>query len=43
MVKRQLDKNVVEEEDLGPLIQYQLEERARLQQILCDFSKDLTP
>jgi hypothetical protein len=43
MIQRQLDKTVVEEEDVEPVIQHQLEERAPLQQILCDFSKDLKP
>jgi Protein of unknown function (DUF3435) len=42
MMKRQLDKTV-EEEDIEPVIQHQLEERTRLQQILCDFSRDLKP
>jgi hypothetical protein len=42
MMKRQLDKTV-EEDDVEPVIQHQLEERTRLQQILCDFSRDLKP
>jgi hypothetical protein len=43
-MKRQLDKTTVEEEEDAELvIQHQLEERARLQQILCDFSKNLKP
>jgi len=42
MMKRQLEKTV-EKEDVEPIIQHQLEERTRLQQILCDFSKDLKP
>ena len=49
MMKRQLqrylDKPVVEEEteDLEPVVQHQLEERTRVQQLLCDLSKDLSP
>ena len=42
MMKRQLDKTV-EEEDVEPVIQHQLEERTQLQQIICDFSRDLKP
>jgi hypothetical protein len=42
MMKRQLEKTV-EEEDVEPVIQHQLEERTRLQQILCDLSRDLKP
>jgi hypothetical protein len=42
MMKRQLEKTL-EEEDVEPVIQHQLEERTRLQQILCDFSRDLKP
>jgi hypothetical protein len=42
MMKRQLEKTV-EEEDVEPVIQHQLEERIRLQQILCDFTRDLKP
>jgi hypothetical protein len=30
MMKRQLNKTVVEEEDVEPVIQYQLEERTQL-------------
>ena len=52
MIKRQLqrhlDKTVVEAdaedvEDVEPVIEHQLEERARLHQVLCDPSKDLSP
>jgi hypothetical protein len=42
MMRRQLNKTIVEE-DVEPIIQHQLEERTRLQQILCDFSRDLSP
>jgi len=46
-MKRHLDKAVavVEEEDEGvePVIEHQLAERTQLQQILCDFSRDLSP
>jgi hypothetical protein len=41
MMKRQLEKTV--EEDVNPIIQHQLEERTRLQQILCDFPRDVKP
>jgi hypothetical protein len=49
MMKRQLqrylDKPVVEEEaeDPEPVVQHQLEERMRVQRLLCDLSKDLSP
>jgi hypothetical protein len=49
MMKRQLqrylEKNMVEEdaEDVELVIEHQLEERTRLQQVLCDLSKDLSP
>jgi hypothetical protein len=42
MMKRQLNKSVVEEE-VEPVVEHQLEERTQLQEILCDFSKDLSP
>jgi len=47
-LKRQLNKAVVEEEeeeeeDIKPIIEHQLAERTQLQQILCDFSRDLSP
>ena len=44
-LQRHLDKTVVEEdvEDVEPVIEHQLEERTRLQQVLCDLSKDLSP
>ena len=42
MMKRQLDKTV-EEEDVKPVIQHQLEERTQLQQTICDFFRDLKP
>ena len=32
-----------EEEDVEPVIKHQLTERTQLQQILCDFSRDLSP
>lgn len=41
-LKRQLNKTVVEE-DIEPVINHQLEERTRLQHIICDFSRDLNP
>jgi hypothetical protein len=46
-LQRHLDKMVVEEgvedaEDIEPVIEHQLEERTRLQQVLCDLSKDLS-
>ena len=34
---------VEEEEDVEPVIEHQLAERTQLQQILCDFSRDLSP
>jgi hypothetical protein len=42
MIKRQLDKTI-EEEDIELIIEHQLEEQTQLQQILCDFSRDLKP
>jgi hypothetical protein len=42
MMKRQLNKSVVEEE-VEPVVEHQLEERTQLQEILCDFSKGLSP
>ena len=47
-LQRHLDKTTVEEDaedtqDVEPVIEYQLEERTRLQQVLCDLSKDLSP
>ena len=42
MMKRQLNKFVVEEE-VEPIVEHQLEERTQLQEVLCDFSKDLSP
>ena len=49
MLKRQLERQqnpaVLEnnEADAEPVYVYQLQERARLQQVLCDLSKDLNP
>jgi len=49
MMKRQLDREqhlpTVERDvkDVEPGIEYQLEERKRLQEVLCDLSKDLSP
>lgn len=40
-MKRQLDKTYVTDVYVEPVVQHQLEERTRLQQILCDFSTDL--
>jgi hypothetical protein len=41
-MKRQLDKSIVVNVYVELVVQYQLEERTRLQQILCDFSMDLS-
>ena len=46
MMKRQLNRplnETVVEEDAEPVIEHQLEERTRLQLVLCDLSKDLSP
>jgi hypothetical protein len=49
MMKRQLERQqnpaMVENDvvDVEPVYVYQLQERARLQQVLCDLSKDLSP
>jgi hypothetical protein len=40
-MKRQLDKTYVADVYVEPVVQHQLEERTRLQLILCDFSMDL--
>jgi hypothetical protein len=42
MMKRQLNKSVVEEE-VELIVEHQLEERTQLQEVLCDFLKDLSP
>jgi hypothetical protein len=53
-LQRHLDKTTVEEDaeddedtedakDVEPIIDHPLEERTRLQQVLCDLSKDLSP
>lgn len=45
-MKRQLNRplnETVVEEEAEPVIEHQLEERTRLQLILCDLSKDLSP
>jgi tRNA(Glu) U13 pseudouridine synthase TruD len=42
MIKRQLNKSVVEEE-VKLVVKHQLEEQTQLQEILCDFSKGLSP
>ena len=47
-LQRHLDKTVVEAdaedaEDVKPVIKHQLKERTRLQQVLCNLSKDLSP
>jgi hypothetical protein len=42
MITRQLHRTVVEEE-VEPVVKHQLEERTQLQEILCNFSKDLSP
>jgi Protein of unknown function (DUF3435) len=41
-MKRQLDKTTVADVYVEPVVQHQLEERTRLQRILCDFSVDLS-
>src|SRR5258706_8051896 len=43
-LKRQSNQTVaaVEEEEVEPIIEHQLTERTQLQQILCDFSPDLS-
>jgi hypothetical protein len=41
-MKRQLDKTIVADVYVEPVVQHQLEERTRLQRILCDFSMDLS-
>ena len=46
MMKRQLNRQLNEtvvEEEAEPVIEHQLEERTRLQLVLCDLSKDLSP
>jgi len=52
MMKRQLQRHLDESageesakdvEDVEPVTEHQLEERTRLQQVLCDLSKDLSP
>jgi hypothetical protein len=46
MMKRQLNRplnETVVEEEAEPVIEHQLEERTRLQRVLCDLSKDLSP
>ncbi|PVH69879.1 hypothetical protein DL98DRAFT_578123 [Cadophora sp. DSE1049] len=45
MMKRQLNRplNETVEEAAEPVIEHQLEERTRLQLVLCDLSKDLSP
>jgi hypothetical protein len=46
MMKRQLNRplnETVVEEEAEPVIEHQLEERTRLQLVLCDLSKDLSP
>ncbi len=42
-LNRPLNKTVVEEEEAEPVIEHQLEERTRLQLVLYDLSKDLSP
>jgi len=42
MIKRQLNKSVVEEE-VKLVVKHQLEEQTQLQEILCDFLKGLSP
>jgi hypothetical protein len=46
MMKRQLNRplnETVVEEEAEPVIEHQLEERTRLQLVLCDLSRDLSP
>jgi hypothetical protein len=52
MMKRQLQRHLDESageesaedvEDVEPVTEHQLEEQTRLQQVLCDLSKDLSP
>ena len=42
LMKRQLDKSIVADVYVEPVVQHQLEERTQLQRILCDFSMDLS-
>jgi hypothetical protein len=41
-MKRQLDKTIVADVYVEPVVQHQLEERTQLQRILYDFSIDLS-
>jgi len=43
MMKMQLDPSMIEEPGVEPMVQHQLEERTRLQEVLCNFSMELTP
>jgi hypothetical protein len=42
-LNRQFNKAVEEVEEVEPVIEHQLAERIQLQQVLCDFSTDLSP
>ena len=42
LMKRQLDKTIVTDVYVEPVVQHQLEERTQLQRTLCDFSMDLS-
>jgi hypothetical protein len=43
MMEMQRNQTMVEEPGDEPMVQHQLEERNRLQKVLCDFSRDLSP
>lgn len=43
MMKLSLDQAEMEEPGPEPMVQHELEERNQLQEILCDFSRNLTP
>ncbi|KAH9206214.1 hypothetical protein DL95DRAFT_488166 [Leptodontidium sp. 2 PMI_412] len=42
-LQRRLNKEVVVEDEVEPLVERQLEERTQLQRTICDFSKGLSP
>lgn len=43
MMKMSLDQTAIEEPGNEPMVQHELEERNRLQEVLCNFSRDLPP
>jgi len=43
MMKMQLNPSTIEEQGDRPKVQHQLKERTQLEEVLCDFSRDLTP